>query len=68
MLRTEVSNGSTDNAYCSEVPEHRYLAAWDRLQRFITGRRRSPISGAGSMMVERSIPDVVRSARNRQHP
>jgi hypothetical protein len=25
------------------VPKHRYLAAWDRLQRFITGTGRSPI-------------------------
>lgn len=25
------------------VPKHRYLAAWDRLQRFVTGTGRSPI-------------------------
>ncbi|WP_232450820.1 hypothetical protein [Burkholderia ubonensis] len=25
------------------VPKHRYLAAWDRLQRFVTGRGQSPI-------------------------
>ncbi|PMS21949.1 hypothetical protein [Paraburkholderia rhynchosiae] len=25
------------------VPKHRYLAAWDRLQRFVTGSGRSPI-------------------------
>ncbi|WP_091994104.1 hypothetical protein [Paraburkholderia lycopersici] len=27
----------------SAVPKHRYLAAWDRMQRFITGTGRSPI-------------------------
>ncbi|OXI47730.1 hypothetical protein [Burkholderia aenigmatica] len=26
------------------VPKHRYLAAWDRLQRFVNGARRSPIA------------------------
>ncbi|KVP63776.1 hypothetical protein [Burkholderia ubonensis] len=25
------------------VPKHHYLAAWDRLQRFVTGRGQSPI-------------------------
>lgn len=25
------------------IPKHRYLAAWDRLQRFVTGGGRSPI-------------------------
>lgn len=25
------------------VPKHRYLVAWDRLQRFISGTGRSPI-------------------------
>ncbi|MDR8027923.1 hypothetical protein KPA93_32380 [Burkholderia cenocepacia] len=25
------------------IPKHRYLAAWDRLQCFVTGTRRSPI-------------------------
>ncbi|MBO7776106.1 hypothetical protein J6352_27590 [Burkholderia pseudomallei] len=25
------------------IPKHRYLAAWDRLQRFVTGTGRSPI-------------------------
>ncbi|KGV26232.1 hypothetical protein [Burkholderia pseudomallei] len=25
------------------IPKHRYLAAWDRLQRFVTGRGQSPV-------------------------
>ena len=27
------------------IPKHRYLEAWDRLQRFISGTGRSPIPG-----------------------
>ena len=31
------------DAQLAAVPKHRYLAAWDQLQRFVTGTRRSPI-------------------------
>ncbi|MCW3540522.1 hypothetical protein [Burkholderia cenocepacia] len=31
------------DAQLAAVPKHRYLAAWDRLQRFVTGTGRSPI-------------------------
>lgn len=31
------------DAQLAAVPKHRYLAAWDRLQRFVRGSGRSPI-------------------------
>ncbi|KML16343.1 MULTISPECIES: hypothetical protein [Burkholderia] len=31
------------DAQLAAVPKYRYLAAWDRLQRFVTGTGRSPI-------------------------
>ncbi|WP_176000859.1 hypothetical protein [Burkholderia vietnamiensis] len=31
------------DAQLAAVPKHRYLAAWDQLQRFVTGTGRSPI-------------------------
>lgn len=30
------------------IPKHRYLAAWDRLQRFVTGGGQSPIPVEGA--------------------
>lgn len=29
------------------IPKHRYLTAWDRLQRFVNGTKRSPIPSMG---------------------
>lgn len=31
------------------IPKHRYLEAWDRLQRFISGTGRSPIPGGDEL-------------------
>lgn len=37
------------DAQLAAVPKHRYLAAWDRLQRFVTGKGRSPIPVEGAV-------------------
>ncbi|MPV71349.1 hypothetical protein [Burkholderia sp. BE17] len=34
------------DAQLAAISKHRYLAAWDRLQRFVTGTGRSPIPAA----------------------
>jgi uncharacterized protein (UPF0248 family) len=34
---------ATHDEQLAAIPKHRYLAAWDQLQRFVNGTRRSPI-------------------------